>query len=247
MDKKNAIMLIIVFILVIIVCVLFLVSNGLEEKETIPKEYKNFDVDQSLEVEICKNKDNCPIALKPVYSMISMKTENDDIKKVLDNINKETKNRYNQTKKSKFDDNKCPNAKDIYNYSYLSTLDYSLYENDEYISISINRYNRDLCLNTSNMDKPESYIYSKKDNKFITGDELRKTYEISDKRIEVSIKNVIGKLNNSLEKNYTYENTFNNGKQELIYYFDYEGNLNVYFHSNEDNSYYNSTLIYNKD
>ena len=204
-------------------------------------------MDSSLEVEVCKNKDNCPIALRTVYSMISMKTENDDIKKVLDKINKETKNRYNQTKNSKFDDSKCPNAKDIYNYSYLSTLDYSLYENDEYISISINRYNRDLCLNTNNMDKPESYIYSKKDNRFITGDDLRKIFEISDKRIEVSIKNIISKLNNSLGKKYTYENTFNNGKQELIYYFDYEGNLNVYFHSNEDNSYYNSTLIYNKD
>lgn len=247
MDRKNAIMLIIVFIFIIISCVLFLVKDSFEKNGIISKEYNNFDVDSSLEVEVCKNKDNCPIALRTVYSMISMKTENDDIKKVLDKINKETKNRYNQTKNSKFDDSKCPNAKDIYNYSYLSTLDYSLYENDEYISISINRYNRDLCLNTNNMDKPESYIYSKKDNRFITGDDLRKIFEISDKRIEVSIKNIISKLNNSLGKKYTYENTFNNGKQELIYYFDYEGNLNVYFHSNEDNSYYNSTLIYNKD
>lgn len=248
MNKKNAIMLIIMFILVIIASILWLIHDNVAKDDVILQdEQTNFDVDQSLEVEICKNQENCPISLKPVYSMISMKTDNKEIKKVLDNINKETKNRYNQTKNSTFDDNKCPNAKNVYNYSYVSTLDYSLYENDDYISINVNRYNRDLCLDTNDMDKPESYIFSKKDNKFVTGEDLRKTFEISDKRIEVSIRNTIGNLNTSMGKSYTYENTFTNGKQDLIYYFDYEGDLNIYFHSNEDDSYYSCTLVYNKD
>lgn len=243
MNKKNIVLLIIMVVLAIVAAVLLIIHNNLIKNNVVPKEQKNFDVDQSLVIDVCKNKDNCPIALKPIYSMINMKTDNKEIKKVLDNINKETKNRYNQTLGSKFDDNKCPNAKDVYNYSYLSTLDYSLYENDEYISISINRYNRDLCLDTNTMEKPESYIYSKKDNKIVTGDDLKKAFEISDKKVEVSIKNVISTLNNSMEKNYTYENTFNDGKQDLIYYFNYEGDLNIYFHNNEDDSYYSCTLV----
>lgn len=242
MNKKNIVLLIIMVVLAIIAAVLLIIHNNLIKDNVVSKEQKNFDVDESLVIDICKNKDNCPIALKPVYSMINMKTDNKEIKKVLDNINKETKNRYNQTLDSKFDDSKCPNEKEVYNYSYLSTLDYSLYENDEYISIRINRYNRDLCLDTNAMDKPEAYIYSKKDNKFVTGDDLKKTFEISDMKVEVSIKNTIDRLNNSMEKNYTYENTFNDGQQDLIYYFAPNGNLNIYFHNNEDDSYYSCTL-----
>lgn len=246
MNKKNIVMLIVMFILAIIAGVLFLVHNNLEKDNVISKDSDNFDVDQSLEINICKNQDNCPIALKPVYSMIKMKNANEEIKKVLDDINKETKNRYNQTMNSTFDDSKCPNAKDIYNYSYLSTLDYTLYENDEYISIEIKRYNRNLCLNTDTMDIPESYVYSKKDNKIVTAEDLRKTFEISDKRLEVSIKNAISTLNTGLGKTYTYEDTFKDGKQDLTYYFDYEGNLNVHFHSNVDDSYHSATVIYKK-
>ena len=246
MNKRNKIILIItliIFVLIVIAFACLIRYKNIEQKEETPQKQENFDVNQSLEVDICKNQENCPIAKKTVYSMIEMKTDNEQIKKVLDKINKETKKRYNQTINSSFDNEKCPNNKDIYNYSYLSTLDYSLYENNDYISINIIRYNEDLCLNTNTMEKPKSYIFSKKENKFISDNDLKKQFKIDNKQIENSIKRVIKNMNNVFKKNYKYEDTFLDGKQDLIYYFDYEGNLNVYFHINEDNSYSSCTLI----
>ncbi len=247
MKKKICITAIIILTIVVIAGIIILIFENQEKLASQKIDYNNFDVDQTLEVDICKNPDNCSIASTPVYSMIKMDTDNAEIKKIIDKINNETKKRYNKTLKSTFDINKCPNAAKEYNYSYLSTLDYSLYENNDYISISTIRYNRDLCLDKTSTDKPESYIYSKSQDKVLSQNEIKKVFDISDSQIEKSIKKVINNINSLEGTKYTYDNTFQNGKQNLIFYFDYKGDLNVYFYQNETNSYSSCTIIENTE
>lgn len=246
MKRKICVIAIIILTIVVIAGIFVLISESIDKKGDKTTEYNNFNVDQTLEVDICKNPDECSIAMTPVYSLIEMDTDSQKVQKIISSINKETKKRYNQTLNSKFDSKTCPNAEKEYNYSYLSTIDYSLYENDDYISIALIRYNRDLCLDKTTTDKPEAYIYSKAKDNVLNQEEIKKTFKITENQIEKAIKNEIDKINAIDNTNYTYENTFQDGKQTLIFYFDYQGNLNTYFYQNETKSYSSCTIIDSK-
>ena len=187
-------------------------------------------------LKMCKTK-NCFAGNMNLYYTLTVNTNNEKLKKIIENINNETNKQKKQTLKSTLNDESCAGLNNKYNYSYISNIDMNLYENDKYLSIAFQRENTNLCTKQSIKTPPEVYIYSKKQDKILSQKEFQKAMKIDLNKVEANIIVSIDNLNKTNNTNNTLESTSVNGKQNLKFFYDPFGKVKCYYYQSETNSY----------
>lgn len=187
-------------------------------------------------LKICKTK-NCFAGNMNLYYTLTVNTNNEKLKKIIENINNETNKQKKQTLKSTLNDESCAGLNNKYNYSYISNIEMNLYENDKYLSIAFQRENTNLCTEQSIKTAPEVYIYSKKQDKILSQKEFQKAMKIDLNKVEANIVVSIDTLNKTNNTNNTLASTLVNGKQNLKFFYDSFGKVKCYYYQSGTNSY----------
>lgn len=228
---KNKLIIVLIIVIMIIITIFYFVKSNI---------YNNFFVDYDLEINNCVNDNNCDINTSNTYNMISTKYKNKKIVSLINKINSETKNKYSKELKSKTSKyTECSSVVNKYKYRYTSSLDYNIYENKKYISISIIRYNSDVCLNKQNIEQPTVYLYSKNDNKLLTQNEFKKKEKIKDEDVNDVIKRNVTYTNDIDGEQFIYENTIDKVHDRKIYYQS-DGAMSVFYFQKENQTYYSA-------
>lgn len=239
MTKK--IIIIIIFIIAIFSLILGFSFNYFTKKNNYDKKNTNstnFNVDYSLVIKACKE-DNKKCHTNFLYPQITHKIKNEELQNTLQQINTTIKEKYNYSLSKKTDDNpSCSKVADKYNYYDVSAFDLSLYETANYISIMYRPENYNLCTEKKSDEAPQVYIYSKEKQKIITQEEFQQELNITSDTINNYITSATETLKNSTNQEYSYQYIYKNSKPEYMLFYNYEGNLSLYYYQSIYDDYY---------
>lgn len=232
MQKKKKIIIFLI-VLGIIFTVLGIICSNSKYGEKISYNTK--------EIKNCKKNAECTIPLIE-YKYINIKIRDKKIKKLVSNINKTTNKLFKKSIDSDLKASECVTSKDKFKYRMIYDSIFNTFENSEFFSIAIKRTAIDVCNDKNNIENVEVYYYDKKNKKFLTQGDILKKISIKSMDIEIAIATNVFEVNKELNKDYEYYNTKNNGKLNFKLFFDYEGELHVYYKQNEDNLYFDVNL-----
>lgn len=233
-----------------LVCALILIVGlKLVEKENkevlisptpIEKE-KGFLVTENKTIDICLS-NNCDIQNKTIYPEITIDLKIAEVQEKITEINNQTQKYYEEVLNSNFESEECIEYKDIYKHSINYYTDYDLYNDKNYVSIAIRRIKTNLCTKEITYLEPTIYLYDKTEHKFFNTVDLFHKKEITNEQIQTAIQRNIDLNNKFSNTNFTIENTYQNGIQNLKAYYTSLGELHIYYLQNEDGNYYTATL-----
>lgn len=243
--KKKKLLIIIstIFILLLIGLALYFVL-GKEKKskkeENIP--VPSFSVSEDKRINMCVSP-GCLPKDETIYSQIELDYKSNLVQLILNKINQETDKYYEEVLTSNMDSVECQPFKEVYKYNTDYGIDYDLYHDEDFVSIKVNRSKSNLCTGELEIFKPEIYLIDKKEDKEITAKEFMKKKNIDNDDLKMSIEKNIDSINKYNNTSYTYENTFQNGKQDIRFFYSYSGELYILYFQNEDQNYYVTSLI----
>lgn len=245
MKKKNLLLgiLMITGVCSIGLGVILYQASSFEKTENEKEQRYSFG--ETKESDLCISPDNCPI-IQNEYSTLDFKTDIKKVDDIVKKINKETEDYYQKSIKSDMSDPSCSSKKDIFKHSFSVHSDFYIFENDNFISIAVERILLNLCTDTSEQTQLETYFYDKKSKKILTQEEIKQKFDIYEERITTTIKNNIAKLNEDSDSKLSYEETYKDGKQDYILFFDRDGNLCISYLQNTENVYY-KVIMMDKD
>lgn len=205
------------------------------EKEEVFLVLENQNIDMCLS-------DECDIQNKTIYPEITIDLKIDEVQEKITEINNETKKYYEEVLNSNFETEECLEYKKIYKHSINYYTDYDLYNDKNYISIAIRRIKTNLCTKEITYLEPVVYLYDKTEHKFFNTEDIFHKKEITEEQVQKSIQKNIELNNKFSNTNFTIENTYQNGIQNLKVYYTSLGELYIYYLQNEDGNYYTAPL-----
>ena len=140
------------------------------------------------------------------------------------------------------DDASCASLKDVYKHSIRNYVDYSLYSDSKYVSFFVTNYRKNLCTNEMTLDEPDIFIYDVKNDKRLSNEDIMKIQSITEDDIIDLIKYSINEMNSIEEKNYTINDTYQDGKVKYYLYYNSLGELLALYKLNPVNGYYSVKL-----
>lgn len=225
------------FLIIIVVCIFLFLGK---------KNASNFNFELSeanaFKIENCydKNDKNCMHSTNYYYNIV-LHGDYPLLQKEVDDINKETKSLYENAKSTLTDtddvSDSCYAVKDIYRHRVSYGAEYYGYENDDFVTIAIQREEYNFCDNKSYFKQAESYIYDKKDDKIISQDEFKKKLKITDKEINTAIENYVNWLIEQGEE-ISLRDTYDN----IVLFYGLDGEVYVSFEISELNGYFSSII-----
>lgn len=218
--KKRFGYIVYLLIFIILCCCIVIAFNVIKNKNY--NNFYNISKKNSLILKICKSKD-CKMPSTIRYDTISINSNVRIVNEKIDKINDKTKKLYNKAIKSDMSVNECSTAKNIYNYRYAHSTFYDLYEDDKYISISAQRTETDVCLDTVSREQREVYIYDKKQKRFINQSDFIINLGISKSEIINRVKYVVSSYGKSVSKEYVIEDSYN----DYILYYGSDGKVSI--------------------
>lgn len=237
MNKKQKVIIVISVIVVLILLIgLYLFINS-KPKET----QKSYHLEKTKSIDICKTT-NCPIPDTINFNKVEYDTDIKEIQRIIKIINDETDNYYNMVTTSNINDAACSAVKDIYNYRTAVFTNYNSYTNDDYINLSIKRTIVDVCTNEKQDGQVESYIYDRKQKKLITQEEFKIKQNIGTKKINDAITTNNTFLNENANLNLSLEDTYVDGNQNIVLYYDTVGNLIASYYQTKAKQYYTASI-----
>lgn len=127
-----------------------------------------------------------------------------------------------------------------YYFNTVYEFNYSLYDNEDYISIGYEVLEKNIC-NGSIVPIRNYYLYDKKQQKRITGEELIKNLGFNKEEIIERINNYLKDYNSNVDDELEkYDENIN--YEDLLYFYDNDGSLKVAFYLN-DKKYYLSIIL----
>lgn len=193
-------------------------------------ESKNLDNNENQEIRIevvnkkyiknCLN-DGCS-EKDDLYAHLSINSENKVLNDSIKTINGNTDYYYDYILNSQY--TICDEKVTSYAYRRGISNEYYYYINDDYITFSASRAERDFCDNTVVTMPVETYIYSKKADKILMQDEFQKELGYNDSELDSFITNYLEKDNKDFVRDSYY------GK---ALYYNSEGKLYISFSWNE--------------
>lgn len=206
---------IIILILVILVCLPLLIYLFIKintYKITVKKETINY----------CLSRFKC-YPLEKNYYKFSANKNIEEVDKKLDEYNKIIEDSKEKSKNSNFESAKCLPYKSTYRYSTGYNYDYKLYTSSNYISLTLYKYTINYC--TENMEATEDiykFIYSIKDKKFLTNQDIIKKINMSSKDILEFIHSKSTEISDTKNVN-SYDFIINNDGNIYVSYLDKDG------------------------
>lgn len=238
MEKKKKIGLIVIIILIVLFIFLgiFFADRYLRGEDYAESRLNYHLKNDQLNLDLCK-KNNCIHAgNKLSYPILEIDYKNDLLKKEVENINKETEKLYKEDDSSSTSSSLCSKVKDIYKKRYVHSNAFDVYENNDYISIVVQRTKTDFCTDDYSITQADIIIYDKKTEKLINQEEFIKKVGVSNSEILDSINKSLDNYN----KNYShYDEEFSDYK---IFYTT-TGDLVVSYKLPDVDSYEVATLV----
>lgn len=250
-NKSNHIIEIIIFsllfvVIAIVILLLWKDTNlkTMTEEDVIQNLLKDevdengFNYTEKKKIDICKTKE---CELKPlIYSKVSHSSNQKELDKVLEQINKKEEEYYEKTLANSMKKEDCSNEKfQKYNYREYISSGTMNYENKKYISIMYYASKVNVCDDTYEEYPYIIGVYDKEKKRLTTDEELLREYNISkDSIYKKALKDM--RLEYSGVTEYPIPE-----KDSLNYriYFDSEGNLTANYYLNNNNSIVNMNTI----
>lgn len=227
-NKKPLIILIVIIILLMILG--SIIYAYIPRKTTSIESIGKFKVEKAYEYKLCN--ELCGFAQNNYYRKINFNTNIDDVNKMVDDINNESKKLHEKVLASKITDKReCAGKTDLYNYSYLSTANFYDYVGKDYIIIGVQRTEYDVCAGKYDTKELEVNIYDRKNKKMISQEEFMKQNNISDELANQRINEYIKDTFNDLE----IPNDIDYSSKKFLKSED--GKLLISFKNNKYNSY----------
>ncbi len=196
--------------------------------------YNDIDFD-TKKISNCIKGQTCSISVID-FRFIKTTNKSEVLRMKFDEINQKTLQLYNESINSNTNTSECSAVANIYKHRIVYQNLFHVYEDDEFISVAVDRIGIDFCAMKDNYLGIETYYYDIKKNKFITQEEILSKFPITN--IEKSIKKSIEQENSELDRQYTYDNVNSN----YSIYFDSDGVAFVSYKHNEDGQYSDAKL-----
>lgn len=237
MFTKKRKIIILTFIIIIIGILLLLLGilmlNSNKQTTTTNYEETKYDLESIGAVNMCDT-DSCLVAATLTFYNIIYETDNEELKKAVDNINAETLQYYNSVLNSDVSDSSCAVYQADLNHSLRVMTDYYVYTKGRYDSIAVNRVVSNICTREETYSQVEAYIYDKEDKKIITQQEFKRALEITDEKIKAAVSKNIEASNQFANTDMTIDDV---DLSDIVLFYNNEGNLYVSYKVTKDNSY----------
>lgn len=231
----------IVIVTLLVAFGLIAIGTGLdlEDEKTKEKTQTRYALKSLDQIAFCIDKENCPLlGGNSVYAYMSYETENEELKDVFSSINEETKNYYELSKNSTLEDTACQEAKKYFQHSIKVDTQYYQYTDDNFVSVATKRNIVNLCTREVTSLQATAYFYDKGEKKIVTQQAFLRKIGINEEQINQKIEENIQEENEINLTNYTLENTYQNGKQDIILFYESNGDLYASYKQYEDNTYH---------
>ncbi len=238
MKNKKIIYALLILLIILIISLVFIVV--MPNKKENQKQIDPFSLENIEKIQMCTN-DNCPNIKENIYADISYDSDIASLQERIKKINQDTKNYYNQSKKSNMNDASCENVKNQYTHSIMTDTEYITYTGKKYISISVKRITGNICTDEIKHLPIETYIFNIDTKKEITSQQLKKELGITDEQIISSISTNIEELNKNNNTNFTINEVIENNNDYTLYY-NTLGKLCVEYYQKSDDSYYSALI-----
>lgn len=215
-------------------------SNPKVENEKEKFEFKTYK-----QVPMCQNTEVCELA-DADFSLISSNTKIKEISDKITEINNKTKEDYEMLISSPTDGlEACAQVKDIYKYSTYITANYKLYEDNNIVSIAVNKTTQNLCTNSEETTPYDVIIYDKKNKKELTKKDILKKINYTENMIKDTITLAIESENINSENPTTLESEFEFTEDELIYnlFYSTDGNLTLSYQVRKPDTIINGQVM----
>lgn len=203
------------------------------------KEKLSFELpeDSKLSIKNCKT-EFCEMPETDYYNLLVNNWNYKLLTEKITKINQDTRNYYDQANKSTTDTEKCAAVKDLYFHEQRVITQYYNYENDKYVSIAVQRDIVNLCENKLERKKIEWYLYDKKNNKLLSQVEFKNKENITSEEITAATESVIKTINDEEKLNIIPQKEYD----DVVYFYDFQGNILISFYVPEKNTYYAGTI-----
>lgn len=210
MEKKKKIVLIVIAIVIALLVALgiLLANKYVNSGEYAESKLKYHLSNDGMKLDLCKSSE-CQYNTDNSYLLLTLDYKIDSLQGEVDKINKETKKLYKDDNASSTSDSVCSKVKDTYNKRYIHENVFNVYEDDNYIFISVTRTKMDVCTSDSVSDKTITKIYDKSAKKIVSQEEFINASKINKNDILKAINKSLDISNKYYSKNYShYDETF---------------------------------------
>ncbi len=244
MKNKKISIIFLVLGLVLLVTGVVLVIIQLQGKSNVyvPEETK-YTLDEVNNVSIC-NTENCPVTYSISLYKINYETNNAELRAGIDKINRESEEYYQTMVESDVSNPRCEAYREDLIHDTIVNEQYLIYTKGRYDSIGISRYTYNVCDNIYEYHQVEVYIYDKKEDKVLSQEEFQNALHLSNTEIRAKINEDLLSPNEGLDASVTIDDVDFN---DLVLFYDYNGNLYVSYKETKDNTYRMTMLEENNE
>lgn len=210
--------------------------------ESVGEKVSPSDVQYSLgdtkTVNPCVDDANCLYSDIVSYDFMSYHSGITVLDNKISKINADTEKYYQEALSSTVEDPSCAMT---YKNSVQTQSDYTVYSGQEYFSIAVLRGKIHLCTRETEAILPKSYIYSVKEGRLVSQEELLDLLGLRKKDIYQTVADSIESLTENLDaSNLALDIDFD----KMVLYFDKDGKLIVAYPWIDGSNYYTAIVDY---
>lgn len=234
--KKFSIIIIFIAIGMISLGVFYEFSNKNDKIVDVDTTNIKVELGDTKTINPCIDNANCLPGDIVDYDFLTFSSGISEFDSVIDKINKDTKKYYNEALSSKSTDSTCAST---YKNNFQFNSDYSLYKSKDYLSVSVIRSKLNLCTRENTPYPRETFIWGIKENKFLSQEEVKEAFGLTDEKINSAIAANVELLNSYSDNKISFENIDVN---KIDLFFDHNGKLLISYYSPEKQIYYSTNI-----
>lgn len=236
-NLNKLLLLILIIVLVIIAIIIsvvyFKTKNTSKETYMDEKYFFSYPEEEIKTIKNCKTS-TCEIPKSDDYIQLKLNKSYGVLDEKVEKINSDTLKYYDLINATTTDSDSCSKVKSLYYHEKRLSTDYYNYENDNYISIAVQRTEFNLCTSKVSRSQVEWYMYDKANNKLITQEEFKEIEDILDDEIELKIKEAISNLSEEENIDIAVQDDYS----DIVLFYGYGGRIFVSFYVPEISLYY---------
>lgn len=257
-SKKKLIIFVVIILLVSVFGItIFVIKNNPKKPKEPDKEVKTilsdsedqygFSYVNKKRLDVCKDKDNCNV-VEPLVLTLKSESKIEEVQSIVKQINQKTEEYEKIFENSTTEEPTCQSVQNIYKHSLMPETKYEMYQNENILSMTVFRYQTNLCTREYANIPIEVYVYDKNNNKILTQEEIAANNNITYDYIKEQISKKILELQaentpRTIEDVYT-----ENGLIKYTLYYNNMGELIASFRNKlpDSEGYYNEDAFLKK-
>ena len=230
--KKVALIILLLSVLMVTYGLIYIYQNKTSSNEK--KVTQGFQLIGTKTVKICQKK--CELESMK-FSELALDTSIPVILEKINQINSDTKNYYELATSDINKIEECSAVRDKYKHQFYILTNYQLYQNDEIISIAVNRTKRNVC-NSTYETIPYSIIVYDKENKIeLTQQDILNKAGYTEETVNQAIINYIENNNKFSDYKINLDDIFIDGKANYSLFYNENGEIVLAFQIRSINTF----------